>query len=182
MAVTDPSVGVPAWEAFDMGNSGVEQGNPQFNPVIEVTVEGLCEPVEPGGVGAYAFEIASGSETLESGSGILEPGPSSSSLTCRYIALVRALTWLMSRGYQFRPVRVLSCSTLFVNRLSGRWDTHEGNASYRRYLDAVNMAGRFTSLDYRNVDHSMCTDLYELCCRRYEEYCLAHLRPVAYKF
>jgi ribonuclease HI len=89
--------------------------------LIEVYFDGLCQPINPGGISCYAFLVKSGGRTIYSDYGIaVEPfSQDSTNNVAEYTALVKALQWLLEKNLGTTKVEVKSDSQLIVNQLTG---------------------------------------------------------------
>ncbi len=89
--------------------------------MIEVYFDGLCQPINPGGISCYAFVVKSGGRTIYSDYGVAgEPfSEDSTNNVAEYTALVRALQWLLENNLGYTKVEVKSDSKLIVNQLTG---------------------------------------------------------------
>ena len=89
--------------------------------MIEVYFDGLCQPINPGGISCYAFLVKSGGRTIYSNYGIaVEPfSKDSTNNVAEYTALVKALQWLLEKNLGSTKVEVKSDSQLIVNQLTG---------------------------------------------------------------
>jgi ribonuclease HI len=89
--------------------------------LIEVYFDGLCQPINPGGISCYAFLVKSGGRTIYSDYGIAaEPfSQDSTNNVAEYTALVKALQWLLEKNLGTTKVEVKSDSQLIVNQLTG---------------------------------------------------------------
>lgn len=89
--------------------------------MIEVYFDGLCQPINPGGISCYAFLVKSGGRTIYSDYGIaVEPfSQDSTNNVAEYTALVKALQWLLENKLGYTKVEIKSDSQLIVNQLTG---------------------------------------------------------------
>jgi ribonuclease HI len=89
--------------------------------LIEVYFDGLCQPINPGGISCYAFIVKSGRRTIYSDYGVAgEPfSENSSNNVAEYTALVKALQWLLENNLGSTKVDIKSDSQLIVNQLTG---------------------------------------------------------------
>ena len=89
--------------------------------LIEVYFDGLCQPINPGGIPCYAFIVKAGGNTVYSDYGIAaEPfSEDSTNNVAEYTALVKALQWLLANNFGPSSVEVMSDSQLIVNQLTG---------------------------------------------------------------
>jgi ribonuclease HI len=91
---------------------------------IEVYFDGLCQPVNPGGIACYAFVIRRDGRTIHSDYGIAaEPfSKDATNNVAEYTALAKALEWLIANGLNNSGrVEVKSDSQLVVKQLSGEY-------------------------------------------------------------
>jgi ribonuclease HI len=91
--------------------------------LIEVYFDGLCQPINPGGIACYAFVIKNGGKTIYSEYGVAgEPfSKDSTNNVAEYTALVKALEWLVANKLDSGSVEVNSDSQLVVNQLEGKY-------------------------------------------------------------
>jgi len=89
--------------------------------VIVVYVDGLCEPVNPGGVACYGYVVYRDGERVAEGCGVADH-PSPSNNVAEYWACIKALERLAEMGLgRGEEVVVRSDSQLLVRQLSGRY-------------------------------------------------------------
>jgi ribonuclease HI len=89
--------------------------------LIEVYFDGLCQPINPGGISCYAFIVKSDGTTIYSEYGVAgEPfSENSTNNVAEYTALAKALQWLLANNYSSQKVEVKTDSQLVVNQLAG---------------------------------------------------------------
>jgi ribonuclease HI len=89
--------------------------------LIEVYFDGLCQPINPGGISCYAFIVKSDGTTIYSEYGVAgEPfSENSTNNVAEYTALAKALQWLLANDYSSQKVEVKTDSQLVVNQLTG---------------------------------------------------------------
>jgi ribonuclease HI len=89
--------------------------------LIEVYFDGLCQPINPGGISCYAFVVKSGGRTIHSDYGVAgEPfSEDSTNNVAEYTALAKALEWLLANNLGSAKVEIKSDSQLIVNQLTG---------------------------------------------------------------
>ena len=89
--------------------------------MIEVYFDGLCQPINPGGISCYAFLVKSGGRTIYSDYGIaVEPfSQDSTNNVAEYTALIKALQWLLENNLGRAKVEIKSDSQLIVNQITG---------------------------------------------------------------
>jgi ribonuclease HI len=89
--------------------------------LIEVYFDGLCQPINPGGISCYAFIVRSDGTTIYTEYGVAgEPfSENSTNNVAEYTALAKALQWLLANNYSSQKVEVKTDSQLVVNQLAG---------------------------------------------------------------
>jgi ribonuclease HI len=89
--------------------------------LIEVYFDGLCQPINPGGISCYAFVVKSGGRTIYTDYGVAgEPfSEDSTNNVAEYTGLVKALQWLLENNLGSSKIEVKSDSKLIVNQLTG---------------------------------------------------------------
>jgi ribonuclease HI len=89
--------------------------------LIEVYFDGLCQPINPGGISCYAFVVKSGGKILHSDYGVAgEPfSDDSTNNVAEYTALIKALQWLLENNLGSAKIEIKSDSQLIVNQLTG---------------------------------------------------------------
>ena len=89
--------------------------------MIEVYFDGLCQPINPGGIPCYAFVVKVDGNTVYSDYGIAgEPfSDNSTNNVAEYTALVKALEWLLANNLSSSRVEIMGDSQLIVNQLTG---------------------------------------------------------------
>jgi ribonuclease HI len=91
--------------------------------LIEVYLDGLCQPINPGGIPCYAFIVKRDGKTIYSDYGIAgEPfSGDSTNNVAEYTALVKALEWLLANNLGSSRVEMMSDSQLIVHQLTGEY-------------------------------------------------------------
>lgn len=91
--------------------------------LIEVYFDGLCQPINPGGISCYAFIVKNGDRTIYSDYGVAgEPfSEDSTNNVAEYTALAKGLQWLLANNFASTKVVIKSDSKLIVNQLTGEY-------------------------------------------------------------
>jgi ribonuclease HI len=91
--------------------------------LIEVYFDGLCQPVNPGGIACYAFVVKNQGKTIHNSYGIAgEPfSKDSTNNVAEYTALIKALEWLAASEFDSDAVRVIGDSKLVISQLGGQY-------------------------------------------------------------
>jgi ribonuclease HI len=89
--------------------------------LIEIYFDGLCQPINPGGISCYAFIVKSDGKIIYSDYGVAgEPfSEDSTNNVAEYTALAKALQWLLAHNYSTKKIEIKSDSQLVVNQLKG---------------------------------------------------------------
>ncbi|ABU82330.1 ribonuclease H [Ignicoccus hospitalis KIN4/I] len=91
---------------------------------LELYFDGLCEPVNPGGVATYGFVVKEGGKVLCSGKGLVGVGARGDDVTnnvAEYTALIKALECLLEKGLEGAEVVVKGDSQLAIRQLRGEY-------------------------------------------------------------
>jgi ribonuclease HI len=89
--------------------------------LIEVYFDGLCQPINPGGISCYAFIVKSDERIIHSDYGVAAKpfSEESTNNVAEYTALAKALQWLLANNFNSNKVEIKSDSQLVVNQLTG---------------------------------------------------------------
>lgn len=89
--------------------------------MIEVYFDGLCQPINPGGISCYAFIVKSDGRIVHSDYGVAAKpfSEESTNNVAEYTALAKALQWLLANNFNSKKVEIKSDSQLVVNQLTG---------------------------------------------------------------
>ena len=91
---------------------------------LVLNFDGLCEPVNPGGVATYGFVVKRGSEVVCEGRGLVGAGMLGDDVTnnvAEYTALIKALECLKERGLEGEKVLIRGDSQLVIKQLKGEY-------------------------------------------------------------
>jgi ribonuclease HI len=115
---------------------------------VEAYFDGLCQPMNPGGVACYAYLIKEDGGTIQSEYGLADE-PFSKDATnnvAEYVALAKALGWLVANGRAQDRIRVKSDSQLVVRQLSGEYRVRTKKL-VPLYLDVVELVKKFSDIE-----------------------------------
>ena len=89
--------------------------------MIEVYFDGLCQPINPGGISCYAFIVKSDGRIVHSDYGVAAKpfSEESTNNVAEYTALAKALQWLLANNFNSNKVEIKSDSQLVVKQLTG---------------------------------------------------------------
>lgn len=86
--------------------------------VVQIFVDGACEPVNPGGIATYGFVIHRQNKKLNEGAGVVGHRNTSNNVA-EYFAAIEAFRWLIANRLLDERVVVQSDSELMTNQLKG---------------------------------------------------------------
>ena len=116
---------------------------------IVVYVDGLCEPVNPGGTATYGYVVRNDAgRDIARKSGVVGKGTGMSNNVAEYAALCEALRYLIREKMTLLPVEIRSDSRLLVNQMKGEWKFHKGLYA-QKYRDAKALATQFDRVKFR---------------------------------
>ena len=102
--------------------------------MIEVYFDGLCEPINPGGVGCYGYAIYQNEITIKKGARAIGEGKGITNNVAEYSALKRAIEWIQEQGIEDEIV-VKGDSMLVINQMKGIWQIKSETS--RRYVSTI---------------------------------------------
>ena len=122
-------------------------------PLAVVHFDGACQPPAGGGIAAYGFTVTGAGIAHEEGGLAVRPGsPASTNNVAEYTAAIRALEWLLARGYE-GPVVLHGDSQLVVRQMRGEYRVRAPHLlAYHERL--AQLAGRFRSVTFVWVPRS----------------------------
>ena len=117
---------------------------------MQVNFDGLCQPINPGGIACYAFIIKKNGTTIHSGYGVAgEPfSKDSTNNVAEYTALARALEWLVANNLVSEKVEIKSDSKLVVNQLAGVYKV-KGKRIIPLYKQVLLLKTKFSDIEVK---------------------------------
>lgn len=106
--------------APEAARATAQEAQPKASRVI-INCDGLCEPINPGGIAIYGFAARRGPELLSEDSGVVARGPAATNNLAEYTAVIKALEWAQGNVPLGEPVVVRTDSQLVVNQVNGEW-------------------------------------------------------------
>lgn len=146
---------------------------------LTVYFEGLCEPINPGGVATYGYIIYEDGKKLKEDWAFVAEGEGASNNLAEYAGVFAALEWLVANGYRQRKVEVRGDSRQVVNQMNGSWRVKRG-LYIPKYEEAKKLKGEFRQIEFRWVPRKENTTADRLSRRAYEDYCIQRGREVVY--
>lgn len=135
--------------------------------MLEVFVDGACEPINPGGTASYGVVVYEGKARLWTKSAIVGSGDSMSNNVGEYSGLLAFLGWYIHENKNQGAI-VKSDSQMLVNQMSGRWEARRGlyipyyNNAWN-LIRAFELYGRFNYLWIPREDNWEADDLSKRC-------------------
>src|SRR5256885_12642180 len=114
-----------------------------------VYVDGLCEPMDPGGTATYGYVIRNeAGRVIARKSGVVGKGSGMSNNVAEYAALCEALRFLVKEKMTRMSIEIRSDSRLVVNQMKGKWKFRKGLYA-QKYSDAKDLNALFTIITFR---------------------------------
>lgn len=137
--------------------------------MIDVYVDGLVQPINPGGIGAIGIVVYNQTRMIFRKGRVIGKGSEMSNNRAEYEALAEALQWLLDNGFREERILVHSDSSLLVNQMQGKWKMKKG-----LYVSAQKKAKalieEFSSLSFKWVPREENEEADFLTRRAYDEY------------
>jgi ribonuclease HI len=144
--------------------------------VLVVYFDGLCEPVNPGGVAAYGFVVYRDGERLHAGRGIAGAGYLGDDVTnnvAEYTALIKALEWLVEKGFSKEELLVRGDSQLVIRQLKGEYAVRSPRIT-PLYARVRGLLQSFRSVKLEWVPRELNAEADTLSRVAYKEFLLEH--------
>jgi len=144
--------------------------------VVVVHFDGLCEPVNPGGVAAYGFVVYRDGARVHAGRGVVGAGYLGDDVTnnvAEYTALVKALEWLVENGFAGEELVVRGDSQLVIRQLRGEYAVRSPRVAplYSRVRELLRY---FRSVKLEWVPRELNAEADSLSRAAYEEFLKEH--------
>lgn len=139
---------------------------------VVVYFDGLCEPINPGGVACYGYVVYVDGVKVAEGSGVIGAGclgEYTSNNVAEYHALIAALRWLVDNGYAGRPLVVRGDSQLVIRQLRGEYRVRAPHLK-RLHEEASSLLGLFRVVGLEWIDRGLNEEADRLSRRAYEEF------------
>ncbi|RLF15841.1 MAG: ribonuclease H [Thermoprotei archaeon] len=144
--------------------------------LITVFFDGLCEPVNPGGVACYGFVIYVDGEKVAEGSGTIGAGylgMYTSNNVAEYYALIYALRSLLELSYEGCSLVVKGDSQLVIRQLRGEYRVKAKHLK-PLYEEVKGLLARFSEVHLEWVRREGNVEADTLSRRAYETYIKEH--------
>ena len=146
---------------------------------IYLNFDGLCEPVNPGGIATYGVIVRRGKVHLLEDSGLAFAKPWSdeaSNNVAEYSALIKGLEWLKANDFFGSQIIVRGDSSLVINQINGKF-----KVKAKRILElnkrAKDLIQQFRNLKFDWVDRSQNKEADRLSREAYRRIKRGHPAP-----
>ncbi len=128
--------------------------------MIDVWIDGACEPINPGGTVSYGLVVKQDGSTLFSESKIIGKGIGYSNNVAEYSGLLAFLKWLLTTGklsslaiLEYDYATIHSDSQLLIKQMAGEWRVRQGIyiPYYQQAIDFINTHGLHQHLSFKWV-------------------------------
>jgi ribonuclease HI len=135
--------------------------------MITVYFDGLCYPVNPGGVAAYGYLVQRNGDLIHEGWGAVGEGKGMTNNVAEYEALLAALRWLKRTGVQEKIV-VKGDSQLVIKQIRGEWQVK--SATSKKYVPQIKKLCKGLDISFQWVKREDNQEADELSRKAYREY------------
>jgi ribonuclease HI len=120
--------------------------------LIEVYFDGLCQPVNPGGIACYAFVVKRDSETIHTDYGLAsEPfSQDATNNVAEYTGLIKALEWLVTNNFSSGEVEVIGDSEFVINQQNGKYKV-KSKRILPLYRQVLLLKDKFSCISFKHV-------------------------------
>lgn len=94
--------------------------------MIEVWIDGACEPKNPGGNMGWGYYIELDGKFLHSGTGFKPAMSENTNNVAEYQALLDAMIWLYQNGHNEKKIDFYGDSKLVINQMNYEWGIKGG--------------------------------------------------------
>ncbi len=143
------------------------------------SIDGLCEPKNPGGIGSYGLVIYSHGKKIYEEGKVIGKGRRISNNAAEYSALVALLQYLI-RNHIEGEVLIRSDSKLVINQMNGEWEVNDGLYVSKWYETRRLMKDLGAELRFEWIEREKNSEADKLSREAYEEYCKKHGIKVKY--
>ncbi|MCK4424053.1 ribonuclease HI family protein [Candidatus Bathyarchaeota archaeon] len=142
--------------------------------MIEVFVDGLCEPVNPRGVATFGFVVYKDDAKIKLGSGVVDSSNSSNN-AAEYSALIQVLKFLVDNGFTEERVVVKSDSQLLVFQLNSYYSV-EAYRIIPLFRQASDLLKHFRKIKMKWIPREENVEADALSRKAYADYWKKHPR------
>jgi ribonuclease HI len=138
-----------------------------FIKMMKVYIDGLCEPINPGGIATYGYILIG--DINEEGYGFVGRGEGMSNNVAEYSGLVASLQMLIHYGKNKNKIIIYSDSKLLVNQMSGKWQARKGLYLFYWKI-AKHLSTKFSDLSFQWIPREENTKADQLSRDAFKEY------------
>jgi ribonuclease HI len=136
---------------------------------IQVYFDGLCQPVNPGGIACFAFIVKNAVNTIHREYG--RAANNSTNNVAEYEALIKALEWLTANNYQNESIVIKGDSQLVIQQIKRNFKVKAPNI-IPLYRYAMSMISKFKHIQFELIPRWQNKEADRLSNLAYEEQCL----------
>lgn len=135
--------------------------------MITIYFDGLCQPVNPGGVATYGYVVYHNNEVIKKGYGVVGEGKGMTNNVAEYTALKKALEWVNSQGIRDK-ITIKGDSQLVINQLKGKWKVKSQTS--KRFVPQINELLKDKEAELVWIPREKNSEADRLCNVAYQEY------------
>jgi len=117
---------------------------------VIVYCDGLCEPINPGGIATYGYVIYIDDVRVHDDNGVYGYGEGATNNVAEYMAALMSLSWLKREGYTDDDVTLRSDSQLLIRQLNGIYMVRSPRI-FPLYNHVKSVAEKFRSIKFEWV-------------------------------
>jgi ribonuclease HI len=134
--------------------------------MIEVWIDGLCEPVNPSGTACIGYIIKKEGKVLAKTSQVVGRGKGMTNNVAEYTALIQALEKIQQLGLARQEILVRSDSKLVVNQMNGNWEVKAPlilplNRKAKTMTTTMNIKFNWVPREQNTEADALCRTAYE---------------------
>ncbi|MCL6559581.1 MAG: reverse transcriptase-like protein [Firmicutes bacterium] len=139
---------------------------------IFVYTDGLCQPVNPGGIATYGWVAYKDSKKIQEECACVCSGPEATNNVAEYSGIIAALRWLLANGYSGEKIIVCSDSQFCVRQLNGQYAV-KSTRVMPLYLQVKELARKFKDLSFEWIHREKNQEADSLSRKAYDNYVLS---------
>lgn len=137
--------------------------------MLTIFFDGLCEPKNPGGMGAFGFVIYRDNYLIKKDYGVVGRGKGITNNVAEYSALKASIEWLNENHPDEKKITVKGDSKLVINQMAGRWRIK--SVTSKRFVPQIRDLLGERDVTYQWVPRENNTEADALSRKAYEEEC-----------
>jgi len=141
---------------------------------IHCKFDGMCQPLNPGGIACYGFIILKQNNQInniyeEAGIAIEPFTLESSNNVAEYVALIKALEWLINNGYTKSIIFIQGDSQLIINQICGKYKVRSEKLMFY-YKRVKSLMKNFSNIQLEWIGRDKNKEADDLANKAYIEY------------